>query len=297
MSIPIPPEKIEPPYDFDFVDPKPLFDQHGAPYNDKFECVISYHDEKIELVKEIYTKFRVMYGLDVWFDISSGSQGNSLDISANAIECSPIFVVLLTNKYQKSMHCKTEFAYALMRDKFIILLIADQDLVIEPWLEPMFLNLTQFELVSGPLNQADKYGMTKLDHIVHMISDAVKSIGEGEYFEWCDEIVKLRELLDDALDDLDEINKKLGIFKSSKDNKDFKRCTRCGKKYSIIRPKKECATHKGYFVEKKEKQYNEWVCCHGREPDSPGCIKTYHIDVERKWIRDLRYDTFRWKPS
>jgi hypothetical protein len=297
MSIPMPPEKKEPPYDFDFVDPKPLFDQHGEPYNDKFECMISYQGQKVELVKEIYTKLRVMYGLDVWFDISCGTQGNSFDISSNAIECSSVFIALLTNDYQKSMHCQAEFTYALMRDKYIILLIADQDLAIESWLEPVFLNLTQFELVSGPLNQTDKYGLTKLDQIVHAISDAVKSIGEGEYFEWCDEIVKLRELLDDALDDVDEMNMKLGILKSSSDKKDLVRCTRCRQKYSLIRPKKECACHKGYFIEKTDKQFNEWICCNARDPDSPGCIKTYHIDIERKWIRDLRYNTFRWEPS
>lgn len=115
--------------------PPPVLDEHGRPLRKKFDCMISYNWEIQNLVREIYMDLN-MRSLITWFDIWGFMEENSYNAMATAVECSRVLLVFVTDKYQKSDNCKLEFKYAVFCGKPFVFILPNENIKLEPWLEP-----------------------------------------------------------------------------------------------------------------------------------------------------------------
>jgi hypothetical protein len=229
-----------------------------------------------------------MKNLSVWFDIWGGMEGNINESMATAIECSRVLLVFLSEKYIKSVNCQLEFKYAVACGKPFVFVLVEPNLKLDAWLEPHYLDEAnpKFELYS--YNQASimHNGVPR----VHVISQAIRDIGAAQpaedIYELSDEIIELKEQVNDALDDIAEMSGK---------NR-FKLCTRCEKQYdenSLI----GCKAHRAYYLGGGGLLEGRWVCCGQQAANSIGCVDTNHISEKRTWTRDPRYGTHNWIPN
>ena len=108
---------------------------------------------------------------------------------------------------------------------------------------------------------------------------------EHDYFELSEEIVALKCVLDDALDDLAE---QTGASR-------FKKCGRCSKEYDE-ESKKGCKKHQAYFLGGSILE-GRWVCCRQQKEDSPGCVDAEHTEVKYVWYLNPNYGTHSWEPE
>ncbi len=164
-------------------------------------------------------------------------QGNSNDAMATAIECSKMLLVFLSSEYQKSENCKLEFNYAVSRGKAFIFVIVEPNLIIEKWLEPYYTDSLKYEIYEMGAEGELLNGVPKID----VISQAIRKIGdaqpENDYFQLSEEVIGLKELLSDALD---QIAENAGVKRT-------KTCTRCKKEYEshIL---DGCKSHSAYYL-------------------------------------------------
>ncbi len=233
--------------------------------------------------------------------------GNTNDSMATAIENSKVLLVFLSTKYQQSENCKLEFKYACSLGKSFVFILTET-VSPEPWLEPYFSQMPKFEIIKPEdMFITDEKGWSRLDLIAQTLRDiALKQPDISDLFELNQQIVELRELLNDALDEIDTINK------SSR----FKICTRCNKNYDD-NSTKGCKKHSAYFLGGTLIQA-KWVCCNQHTKDSQGyniismnknnlskfwitttlrCLDADHISIERNWELDENYGTYTWSPA
>ena len=132
------------------------------------------------------------------------------------------------------------------------------------------------------------YDAKKLDTLTKEIRDlgGIQPNYENLNFT-TDELVRLKELLDDALDELSVTKNEL-----------FKVCTRCNKEFdsgnnNIV----ECRKHTGFFIQdEKNEDEGRWVCCSQKSKFSLGCSMCgFHTIQSVVWIRDARYGTFTYE--
>lgn len=267
-----------------FLPPRQLYDNHGVPIREKFDLMISYQWKQQELVRNIYMDLN-MRNLRAWFDIWGGMEGATNDAMATAIESSKVIVVFLSNSYQKSQNCKLEFKYACSLGKPFIFILTEPNLVIESWIKPYYDEMLKFEIFQLEDENILHDGWSRID----LIGQAVRDLGFvqpdiSDLFELNEEVIRLRELLQDALDDIDALN----------NTRRFKTCTRCKKEYdenSLM----GCKKHGAYFLDGTIIA-PRWVCCNQHDQYSHGCVNATHTDVERKWHLDEDYGTYSWKP-
>jgi len=164
-------------------------------------------------------------------------KGNSNDAMATAIECSKVILVFLSNKYQQSPNCKLEFNYAVSRGKPFIFINVEKNLKIENWVEPHYNESLKFDFFE-PGDELELIGgVAKKEIIFQAIRDTGNAQPENDYFQLSEEVIALKELLMDALDDLSETT----------GNPSKKTCTRCKKEYDIANPI-GCRMHPDYYV-------------------------------------------------
>lgn len=265
-----------------FVLPNTLYDNFGVPKRIRFDAMISYQWSSQQLVKKIFMNL-YMKNLSIWFDVWGYMQGCTYDAMATAIECSKVIVVFLSNKYQSSKNCQLEFKYAIARGKPFIFVIVEDNVILEPWLKPFFDQSPKFEIKHEKDQDILEDGAPRL----HYISQAIRDIGfaqmelEDECWDFSEETCRLKETLDDALDDLDEQN---GTSR-------FKQCTRCHKKFDTENNHNlQCFKHRDYYL-------NFWICCGQLDIDSVGCVSVDHTHLKREWKEDKNYGTFNWDPD
>lgn len=265
-----------------FFLPETLYDNFGVPKRQRFDGMISYQWSSQELVKNIFMNF-YMKNLLIWFDVWGYMQGCTYDAMATAIECSKVIVVFLTNRYQSSANCQLEFKYAIARGKPFIFIIVEDNIILEQWIEPYFLESPKFEIKHENDQDILEDGVPRF----YKICQAIRDIGfsqmelEDECLDFSEETIRLKETLDDALDELDEQN---GTSR-------FKECTRCHKKFdSEYNENMQCFKHKEYFI-------NYWSCCGQLDKDSVGCVNVNHTNLKREWKKNIDYGTFTWEPA
>jgi hypothetical protein len=229
-----------------------------------------------------------MKSLSVWFDIWGGMEGNINESMATAIECSRVLLVFLSDKYIKSVNCQLEFKYAVACGKPFVFVHVEPNLKIEDWLEPYYKDeaYPKFELHSYNDASIMHNGVPR----VHVIAQAIRDIGAAQpaedIYELSDEIVGLKELLNNALDDLAELSGQTR----------FRICTRCAKQFddnNLI----GCKTHRAYYLGGGGLLEGRWVCCGQQAADSIGCQDANHISEKRTWTRDSYYGTHTWIPN
>lgn len=97
------------------------------------------------------------------------------------------------------------------------------------------------------------YDATQMDSLAEKIRELGNIQPNYENLNFTsDELIKLKELLDDALDEL-------SISKG--DSLKFKQCTRCNKEFNIENNTlMECRKHSGFFIEdEKHENQGRWV--------------------------------------
>lgn len=264
-----------------FIVPDTLYDNFGVPKRQKFDAMISYQWAHQDLVKKVFMNLHMKY-LSIWFDVWGYMEGCTYDAMATAIECSKVIVVFLSNKYQSSANCQLEFKYAIARGKPFIFILVEENLIVQEWIRPYFDESVKFELKSVEDQNIIENGLPRL----HTISQAIRDIGfaqmenQDELFEFSDETIKLKEILDDALDEIDALN---GTSR-------FKECTRCHKKFDENDNKMDCFKHQYYYIK-------YWTCCGQLDVNSIGCASTTHTHLQREFIQDSYYGTFTWNPA
>ena len=269
-----------------FVGPKKLFDDFGVPLRYKFDCMISYDWKQQELVRNVYMDLN-MKSLKIWFDIWGGMEGNTNDAMATAVEDSKVVVVFLSNEYQTSVNCQLEFRYAIARGKPIIFIMTQSNLKLEPWIEPYVKDSYKFEITCLNDEGILHNGVPRID----VIAQAIRTIGtaqpDDDDLEFSDTVFELKQLLNDALD---EIANMAGVSR-------FKTCTRCNKQFDEM-SKIGCTMHRAYYLGGMTGLLEgRWVCCNQQKEDSPGCSDTNHIDTPRVWTNDPHYGTHTWVPA
>jgi hypothetical protein len=269
--------------DFNSV-PKELFDGNGVPIKHKFDCMISYQWAKQDVVRNIYMNLN-MRNLNIWFDIWGNMQGNCNDSMSLAVECSKVIIVCLNDKYLTSENCKLEFKYSVYRGKPFIFILTEPNLKIESWLEPFYSEFPKFEIFNNEMCGLLHNGVPRLD----VISQAIREIEQAQpdtNFELSSRVIELKNLLDDAMDDVAEMT----------NTQRFKECTRCKKKYEENN-KSGCKKHRAYYLGGGGLMEGKWVCCSQQKENSIGCHDTDHIDQARVWFQDPDYGTYTWKPE
>jgi hypothetical protein len=283
----IPPSNIE--YTvtrIDFIPPPQLYDNHGVPIRKKFDCMISYQWKYQEMVSSIYMQLSVK-NFTSWFDIRGYMEGSTNDSMATAIEDSAVLMIFLSKEYQQSDNCKLEFKYACSLGKPFIFILTEPDLTVESWIQPYFDQMPKFEIFkSEDKFIVDNNGWSRID----LISQAIREIGLAQsdisdMFELNEEIIELRETLNDALDEIDAQNK----------TNRFKTCSRCNKQYDENNVR-GCKKHQAYFLGGTLIQ-PRWVCCDQHDQNSQGCLDTDHVDFKRVWTLNKQYGTYSWEPS
>eukprot|EP00299_Pterocystis_sp_00344_P019513 c9671_g1_i1.p1 GENE.c9671_g1_i1~~c9671_g1_i1.p1 ORF type:complete len:656 (+),score=159.35 c9671_g1_i1:34-1968(+) len=269
-----------------FVPPKPLFDAYGVPIPSNFDVMFSYNWGIQSLVRAIYSNLS-MRNVNGWFDIWGDMIGNVNEAMAFAIESSSVLMVFLTEAYQASPNCNMELHYSLKRRKPIILIKAEKDLVIRPWIAEACAGCPMFELFEPSDAGILENGLPRLDHIAHAIRTMQTNYAKRveKSMNMSEELFDLRELLEDAITAVHE----------SKNTARFKKCTRCGEQfdeYSLSGCKKHSAYMMGGTIIAAR-----WVCCSQTDINSVGCVSADHIDTPREWTLDPNYGTHTWVPA
>jgi hypothetical protein len=202
---------------------------------------------------------------------------------ATAIECSKVILVFLSSKYQQSVNCKLEFNYAVSRGKPFIFIVVEQNLKIEKWIEPHYNESLKFNIFQAGDEREVINGVSKKDIICKAIRDTEDAQPENDYFQLSEEIISLKELLMDALDDLYETT----------ETQRKKVCTRCKKEYDSLNPI-GCKMHGGYYLG-GTLIAGRWVCCSQLDQNSTGCQNTTHTDRKIVWTLDPKYGTYKWE--
>ncbi|RNA41414.1 General transcription factor IIH subunit 2 [Brachionus plicatilis] len=259
-----------------FILPDTLYDNFGVPKRQKFDAMISYQWTCQDLVKKVFMNL-YMKNLCVWFDVWGNMEGCTYDAMATAIECSKVIVVFLSSRYQSSANCQLEFKYAIARGKPFIFILVEENLAIEPWIKPFYDDFPKFELKSANDQDILDDGVPRL----HAIAQAIRDIGfaqlehQDDLYELSDETIHLKDMLEDALDEIDAQNG------SSR----FKECTRCHRNYSDDHDdddNQECFRHRDYYL-------HHWVCCGQLDINSVGCESVKHTNLPREWKQDEFY--------
>ncbi|CAF1113160.1 unnamed protein product, partial [Brachionus calyciflorus] len=269
-----------------FTVPKSLYDNFGVPIREKFDAMISYQWANQKLVRNIFEDLH-MKNLFIWFDIWGYMEGCTYDAMATAIESSKVILVFLSNKYQESANCQLEFKYAVSRGKPFIFILVEDNINIEPWIKEHYNESLKFEIKNLEDENILDNGVARL----HVIAQAIRDVGSAQIvndhdqYELSNEAIMLKEILEDALDEIDRQNK----------TSRFRQCTRCKQQFddnNLI----GCRKHSAYYLG-GTLIAGRWVCCGQFEKDSVGCVNTDHIDVIREWTLNQDYGTYTWEPA
>ncbi|XP_065660323.1 uncharacterized protein LOC100209544 [Hydra vulgaris] len=262
-----------------FVPPKQLFDKHGIPIKQSFDCMISYQWNFQELVRAVYCNLH-MANISIWFDISGGMIGNLNDAMATAIQSSKVVIVFLSDSYQKSVNCKLEFCYAVALGKAFIFVLVDQNLKVVDWIEPYFNASPKFDIKDTNEMGILHNGVPRIFCLQHAIRELGNAQPDFDDYELTEEILDLKALLNDALDEIAEI----------KNLERFQKCTRCNKSYDDT-CLTGCKKHSAYYLGGTIIE-GRWVCCNQQSKEAFGCCNVDHISVNRKWILDPDYGVY-----
>eukprot|EP00301_Raphidiophrys_heterophryoidea_P021343 c5803_g1_i1.p1 GENE.c5803_g1_i1~~c5803_g1_i1.p1 ORF type:complete len:649 (+),score=127.96 c5803_g1_i1:255-1949(+) len=275
----------------DFAPPKPLFDQQGVPLRHTFDVMFSYEWKSQDLVRQAFMDFR-MKNLDGWMDIWGGMVGNINESMALAVESSLVMLVFLTNAYQASPNCRMELKYAIARKRPIVLINADPNLVIAPWISEALPRSPMFEVRSVDDFAIIENGLPR----INFIANAVRGLGDAfrknplsndSENDVSEEVHRLRELLEDALCAID----------AAQGTSRFQKCSRCGVDYEeAVNNADSCKKHSAYFMG-GTLLAPRWVCCSQNEQNSPGCSKAPHTSEPRAWTLDENYGTYSYLPA
>ena len=211
-------------------------------------------------------------------------QGNTYDAMATAVECSKLILVILSDKYQNSDNCKLELRYALNRGKPFIFINVERNLKLVEWIKPIYDEWPHFDLFKIEDLGEKENGVPRIEIIQQAIRDIGAAQPDNQSYELSDEIVSLQNLLNDALDDLDE----------STGKSRFKTCTRCHVEYDAENPN-GCKGHPAYYLGGGIIA-GRWVCCSQQEKDAVGCVNAKHIDLPREWKMNPNYGTWTFEP-
>ena len=146
-------------------------------------------------------------------------------------------VVFLTELYQKSQNCQLEFKYALSCGKPFIFIFVEPNTVVEKWIEPHVNAWPTYELFTKEDFNILKNGIPRVNLIAQAIRDIAFAQPKMIEYDLSEEVISLKELLTDALNEIDPLNAKSR----------FKLCTRCNKEYEEINPN-GCKKHTAYYV-------------------------------------------------
>ncbi|KAK3749690.1 hypothetical protein QZH41_014968, partial [Actinostola sp. cb2023] len=119
-----------------FKPPKPLFDTHGRPIEQKFDIMLSYQWDIQNFVRDLYMELD-MKTFKTWMDVWGGMQGNINEAMATAVENSTLMISLLTEKYQKSVNCNLELQYAKQQQMPILFIEVEPGLQLEDWIQKL----------------------------------------------------------------------------------------------------------------------------------------------------------------
>ena len=193
--------------------------------------------------------------------------------------------MFLTELYQKSKKCQLEFKYALSCGKPFVFIFVEPNTVVEKWIEPHVRAWPTYELFKCEDFNILKNGIPRVNLIAQAIRDITFAQPNMIEFDLSEEVINLKELLNDALNEIDIMNAKSR----------FKLCTRCHKEYEEINPN-GCKKHTAYYVGGSIIA-GRWVCCNQTELNSIGCRDANHVDFERRIKLDPNYGTESWDPE
>jgi hypothetical protein len=277
--------------------PQDLFDKRGLPMREKFDCMISYQWDVQDLVRVLYMNLSIK-NMRIWFDIWGGMRSNVNDSMSNAIECSKVILVFLTRKYLASQNCSMELNYACYCGKAFVFVRLEENLEFSrenEWINDLIKKFPSFDLS----NSQDPF-KAKINGlpIINLIAQAIRDVGNAQPDENCidsiddlilddsDEIFKLKQMLNCALNEIEE----------QTGEKRFKKCTRCKKDYEEEKNKVgDCKMHSAYYVGGSIIA-GRWVCCSQTDKEAFGCQNTTHIDTKREWTLTPDYGTHQYEP-
>jgi len=134
-------------------------------YNKKYDCVLLYEKSILELVLKVNEELKTRQ-IKTWLNLNFGKTHETFATSyepiANAIENSKVVLIFLDNSFQLSIENKSEFEYAIKRNKAFIFLLIEDALVVENWIEAKLEESPKYELFVNASNQ-DDLGRENLD--------------------------------------------------------------------------------------------------------------------------------------
>ncbi|XP_031561227.1 uncharacterized protein LOC116297189 [Actinia tenebrosa] len=270
-----------------FNPPKPLFDKHGIPIEQKFDIMLSYQWDIQDFVRNVYMEMD-MKTFKTWMDIWGGMQGNINEAMATAVENSTLMISFLTEKYQKSVNCNLELMYAKQKQMPIIFINVEPNLQLKDWIQELVDKTVVFNMSSiSDFGEMDK-GVPKINRLAEAARNLMKwSAAQPKKIrtDVSEEVYRLQNLLEDALIALAEKEKR----------KRYETCTRCGAQFEN-ESSAGCKVHGAYYMGGTILA-GRWVCCSQREKDGMGCEKANHITISRKWTEMSHKGCFQWNPK
>ena len=270
-----------------FNPPKPLFDDRGVPTKQKFDVMLSYQWDIQDFVRDVYMDLD-MRNFKAWMDIWGGMVGNINSAMAAAVETSSVLLSFLTERYQQSVNCSLELKYAMARQKPIIFIKAERNLVLRDWIQEAVSKSLVFEMYSIKDAGVMDNGVPRINRI----SEAIRKLVSWEARrvqvreDVSEEVFQLQEQLEDALHQIHE----------EEGTKRYETCSRCQAKYDE-NSTDGCKKHTAYFMGGTILA-GRWVCCQQRDKTSPGCENCKHITQPRKFTPMPGHDgCFKWNPE
>ncbi|EDO33105.1 predicted protein [Nematostella vectensis] len=257
-----------------FDPPKPLFDKYGLPIEQKFDIMLSYNWGIQSFVREVYMELS-QQTFQTWMDIWGGMQGNINEAMATAVENSTMLVAFLTEKYQQSVNCNLELKYATMKEKPIIFIKAEKDLVLKDWIQQLVDKSVVFEMSSSGDFKVEDKGVPKAKRLGEAARNIVQWAAKQPKLirkDVSEEVYKLQDMLEDAR----------CAFADQESRKRFETCTRCEARFDPTVDKSGCKRHRAYYMGGNIIA-GRWVCCSQRGKETLGCEPCDHFTTQRKW--------------
>ena len=124
--------------------------------NRMYDCVLLYEKNALELVMKVNQELKSRQ-IRTWLDLnfSKGYEmfSTSYEKISNAIESSKVVIVVLNDSFQTSNAKRSEFEYAIKRNKAFIFLIVQEGLIVENWIEPYLNESPKYEFFIQASNE------------------------------------------------------------------------------------------------------------------------------------------------
>ena len=282
------------------VPPQEVCDEFGIPIPGlMFDLMISYEWGSQEQAIDYFFQLR-MQNVKLWFDVMGNMQGNMNAAMAAAVESAACLLVLLSERYEKSINCRLELEYAVSINKPVVFLClpAYDVLSMAGWIKEIIGEPMQvYPAAEGSAEVTSKYLVLQGSApcvrgvpLPNVIATAVRRLAQlrNSRTRPCRDATPLLFLKTRAL---------ISAAASASETSGMVACSRCKTLFNPLGSSEgKCRKYSSYYMGGTI-MAGRWVCCNDNDKDGPGCTPCSHMAEARTWTLMQGYGTHTWEPA